>query len=202
MRHRKADKKLNRSYSLRKALLRDITRSVILYQSIKTTEAKAKEARKSVDRLISLGKKGDLYSRRKAFKELCSHRIVGVLFNEIAPRFLKINGGYTKVLSWTNRRGDNAKMAILELTMKEKKEKTKKVSSSEEEVKKVVTQEKESVKQKSQPLPKEKTSIKKEKPQDEKISPPSKEKPKEKKPAKKFFNGLRERLFKRERDSL
>jgi len=226
VRHKKADKKLNRSYSARKALLRDIARSVILHQSIKTTQAKAKEARRLVDRLISFGKKSDLNSRRKAFKELCDHHIVGILFNDIAPRFSKMNGGYTRILPWLNRRGDNAKMVILELGVKKEKKKVKKMPSSEEKIKniapeekvkektkkkttqkkEVTTKKKDIVEQKAPSVLKEKVSIKEEKPVDKKISPTietpikDKQKEKEKERPKKFFDGLR-RFLKKERDS-
>ena len=204
MRHRKADKKLNRSYSLRKALLRDIARSVILYQSIKTTEAKAKEAKKVVDKLISLGKKQDLHSRRHAFKILYDHRIVKTLFDEIAPRFSKTPGGYTRVLSWTNRKGDNAKMAILELTVKVTREKTK---TPTKEIKE------EGVKQKTRDDAKNKISPKKEKPKEEPkeqlkekqtdvpVKKPleDKKEKQEKKPPKKFLGNLK-KIFKKDTD--
>jgi large subunit ribosomal protein L17 len=206
MRHRKKDKKLNRSYSLRKATLRDIAKSVILHQSVKTTLVKAKEARRLVDRLITLGKRGDIYSRRMAYRELCDHRSVTVLFNDISPRFSKINGGYTRILPWVNRRGDNAQLVILELTLKKQEDKPKRLKSEE----------KGSVKQRPESIQKESTEIKKEAVQKkpiketpkEKIKPekdigqPKKEEPKkiEKPPQKKFFKGLRD-LFKKERDS-
>jgi len=202
MRHGKADKKLNRSYSFRKATLRDIARSVILHQSVKTTTAKAKESKKLIDKLISLGKRGDLHSRRKAIKKLHDRYLVGVLFNKIAPRFSTINGGYTRILPWLNRKGDNATLAILELTIKQVEERVKKVTP--EEKPKAISKEKAELKEvkKEEPIEKKGIPPVKEKPKKKEIQPVrEKHPPKEKQPPKKFFKGLRN-LFKRERDSL
>jgi large subunit ribosomal protein L17 len=201
MRHRKANKRLNRNRSLRKATLRDIAQSVILRQSIKTTKAKAKEARKLVERLITLGKRGDLSSRRLAYSELCDHSLVSLLFKEIAPRFKDRNGGYTRIINWFNRKGDNAQTVILELTEIKKKEKVKKPKSKEEKSK-----EEKPEKAAKKITTAEKALPHKEEPK-EKIEPKPKEHPKEKqpiketKPPKKFIGGLRS-FFKKERDSL
>ena len=200
MRHRKASNRLSRNRSLRKATLRDIAKAVILHQSIKTTKAKAKEARRLVDRLVSLGKRGDISSRRLAYAELCDHKLVSLLFNEIAPRFKNRNGGYTRIINWINRRGDNAQAVFLELTELKIEEKVKKTKAKKEEhkekvVKDPVVKEKKAapVKEKEEPKPKaKKTAVETEK---------DKSQIKETKPPKKFIGGLR-KFFKKERDSL
>jgi large subunit ribosomal protein L17 len=116
MRHGIAGNKLSRNQSLRKATLRDLAIATLKKQRIQTTRAKAKEARKLVDRLITLGKKGTLADKRRAFSILCDHKLVSHLFNHMAPKFKDRNGGYTRVIGMMNRRGDNAQMALLELT--------------------------------------------------------------------------------------
>lgn len=116
MRHGIAGNKLSRNQSLRKATLRDLAIAALKKQRIQTTRAKAKEARKLVDRLITLGKKGTLADKRRAFSILCDHKLVSHLFNHMAPKFKDRKGGYTRVIGMMNRRGDNAQMALLELT--------------------------------------------------------------------------------------
>ena len=117
MRHRLAGNKLGRDSTLRHATMRDMARAILINQRIYTTVGKAKEARKMVDHLITLGKRGTLACRRRAFSILCDHTLVSNLFNNIAKRFEKRNGGYTRVIRLgTLRRGDNAKLAFLELT--------------------------------------------------------------------------------------
>jgi len=121
MRHGLAGNKLGRSSSLRKATVRDIAKATLLHQRICTTKAKAKEARKLVERLITLGKKGTLAGRRKAFSILCDHKLVSSLFTNISPRFKNRAGGYTRIIPLAKvRRGDNAVLAFLELTEKDK----------------------------------------------------------------------------------
>ncbi len=132
MRHAISGNSLNRYSSWRQATLRDIAKATLLRQRISTTEAKAKEARKLVDKLITLGKKGTLAHKRRAFAILCDHKLVSDLFNTIAVRFANRQGGYTRILRiGVNRRGDNAKMVILELTEKapEKKKAPKKTAA-------------------------------------------------------------------------
>ncbi|MBI3008845.1 MAG: 50S ribosomal protein L17, partial [Candidatus Omnitrophica bacterium] len=120
MRHAIAGNRLNRSGSLRKATLRDLAKATLMEERICTTKAKAKEARKLVDRLITLGKNGTLVDRRRAFSILCDHGLVSQLFKETSSRFKKRMGGYTRIVSLGARRGDNAQLVLLELT--EKKE--------------------------------------------------------------------------------
>jgi len=118
MRHKIAGNKLSRNQSLRKATVRDIAKATLVQERICTTKAKAKEARKMVDKLITLGKKGTLADKRRAFSILCDHKLVSQLFSKTAPRFKERAGGYTRILLLGNRRGDNAELAFLELTEK------------------------------------------------------------------------------------
>ena len=116
MRHRKNLALLGKPSDQRKALIKSLAIAVIANESIKTTYRRAKECSRKVDRLISWGKKGDLHSRRQAYGVLQDRALVKKLFQDIAPRFQGINGGYTRVLKLGSRKGDNAQLAILELT--------------------------------------------------------------------------------------
>ncbi|MBF0489995.1 MAG: 50S ribosomal protein L17 [Candidatus Omnitrophica bacterium] len=120
MRHKIAGNRLSRNRSLRKATLRDLAKSTLIDQRICTTKAKAKEGRKLVEKLITLGKKDTLAARRRAFAILCDHSLVSSLFKEIAPRFKNRIGGYTRIIPFNNRIGDNAEMVFLELTEKDR----------------------------------------------------------------------------------
>lgn len=117
MRHRNAGKKLGRDTAHRKALFRNMARSLMTYERIRTTETKAKELRKVVDKLITLALRNDLPSRRQAYKVLGNHGLVKKLFDEIGPRFAGGTGGYTRVVKLgLPRPGDAAPMAVIELT--------------------------------------------------------------------------------------
>jgi large subunit ribosomal protein L17 len=119
MRHGFSGKKFGRNQTLRAATLRDLCKAVLTHETIKTTRVKAGEARKLVDRLITMGKKNTLAAKRNAFSILCDHDLVSKLFNVIAPRFVSRHGGYTRIIKFAvNRQGDNAEMALLELTEK------------------------------------------------------------------------------------
>ncbi len=118
MRHRMAGNKLGRNSSWRKATIRDIAKATLDAERILTTKAKAKEARKMVDRLITLGKKDTLAAKRRAFAILCDHKLVSNLFKNIAVRFRERSGGYTRIVHFGTRRGDNAQMVFLELTQR------------------------------------------------------------------------------------
>jgi large subunit ribosomal protein L17 len=118
MRHGKSGNRLSRNGSLRKATLRDMAKAVFLQERICTTRAKAKEARKMIEKLITLGKKDTLAARRRAFAILCDHTEVSQLFSTIAPRFKARTGGYTRIIPYVQRAGDNAELAFLELTEK------------------------------------------------------------------------------------
>jgi large subunit ribosomal protein L17 len=108
-------RKLNRETSHRKALLRNIVSDVLLYERIETTMGRAKEAKKIVDKMITLGKKGDLAARRRALSYIYDEGIVEKLFSEIAVKYQARRGGYTRLLKLGPRRGDTSEMVYLEL---------------------------------------------------------------------------------------
>jgi large subunit ribosomal protein L17 len=115
MRHRLGLRKLNRTSSHRLAMLRNMSVSLLRHEAIKTTLPKAKELRRVVEPLITLGKNPSLANRRLAFARLRDREIVGKLFDEIGPRYATRNGGYTRTLKFGFRQGDNAPMALIEL---------------------------------------------------------------------------------------
>lgn len=113
MRHRVAGKGFHRNANQRKALLRGLVLSLFEHLKIETTSAKAKEAKRMAEHLITLGKKGDLASRRLALSRIPHNKTVSKLFNEIAPKITR-SSGYLRVVKTRFRAGDNADMAILE----------------------------------------------------------------------------------------
>lgn len=115
MRHRINLRKLNRNSSHRKAMFANMTASLLRHEQIKTTKPKAKELRRFADRMITLGKRGDLHSRRIAMAFLNDDFVVSKVFNGLAERYKKRQGGYTRLLSSGFRYGDSAAMAIIEL---------------------------------------------------------------------------------------
>ncbi len=115
MRHRNGPRKLNRTTSHRLAMLRNMCNSLIKHEAIKTTLPKAKELRRVVEPLITLGKKPSLANRRLAFDRTRDRAIVTKLFNELGPRYKARPGGYTRILKMGFRVGDNAPMAFVEL---------------------------------------------------------------------------------------
>ncbi|AEA01029.1 MULTISPECIES: 50S ribosomal protein L17 [Aerococcus] len=122
-------RKLGRSSSQRKALLRDLTTDLLINERITTTETRAKEIRKTAEKMITLGKKGDLASRRRAAsylrnevsdvrvedEKIVIETVLQKLFNDLGERYADRQGGYTRILKTEPRRGDNAPMAIIEL---------------------------------------------------------------------------------------
>lgn len=124
MRHLKAGRKLSRTGAHRKALLRNLATSLVEHEQIRVTDAKAKELRRIVDRLITLGKRGTLHARRQAAAFLRTKAAVKKLFDELAPRFSQRNGGYTRVLKFGRRIGDAAPISIVELTERKSTEPT------------------------------------------------------------------------------
>ncbi|MER2041649.1 MAG: 50S ribosomal protein L17 [Desemzia incerta] len=122
-------RKLGRTSSQRKAMLRDLTSDLIINERIVTTEARAKEVRKTTEKMITLGKRGDLHARRQAAafvrNEVASVKeeedaivvqsALQKLFGDIAPRYAERQGGYTRILKTENRRGDGAPMVVIEL---------------------------------------------------------------------------------------
>lgn len=115
MRHRHGLRKLNRTSSHREAMLRNMTVSLLKHEMIKTTLPKAKELRRVVEPIITLGKKPSLANRRLAFDRLRDRDMVVKIFDELGPRYAKRNGGYLRILKFGFRIGDNAPMALVEL---------------------------------------------------------------------------------------
>jgi large subunit ribosomal protein L17 len=122
MRHRKEKRQLGRTASHRSALLRNLVTSLIDKERIETTLAKAKELRRVADRMVTLGKKGDLASRRRALRVVRSRQVVKKLFSDIALRFEGRQGGYTRIYQIGPRPGDGASMALIELVDRPQKE--------------------------------------------------------------------------------
>jgi len=116
MRHLKSGRKLNRTASHRDALFRNMVTSLLLHEQVHTTDAKAKELRGWVDRMITLGKRGTLHARRQAAAVVRGRPAVKKLFEDIAPRFRERAGGYTRIIKIGTRRGDAAPMSVIELT--------------------------------------------------------------------------------------
>ena len=115
MRHGHGLRKLNRTSSHRLAMLRNMTNSLLRHEAIKTTVPKAKELRRVVEPLITLGREPTVANKRLAFNRLRDLEMVVKLFNEIGPRYKARNGGYTRILKMGFRVGDNAPMAFMEL---------------------------------------------------------------------------------------
>ncbi len=115
MRHGNSNRKLNRTSSHRAAMFRNMTTSLLRHEIIRTTLPKAKELRRFVEPMITLGKTATLANRRIAFSRLRDRDIVGKLFGELGPRYNARNGGYLRILKCGFRNGDNAPMALVEL---------------------------------------------------------------------------------------
>ena len=143
MKHNITHRKLNRTTSHRKALLMNLSNSLIKHEQITTTLPKAKELRPFVEKIITLGKKGDLVSRRKAISILQDQKNTKKIFDVISERYKERSGGYTRIIKVGNRFGDNAPTAIIELVDRDENAKgldsgpvpEKKPSEEEEEVK-------------------------------------------------------------------
>ena len=115
MRHRKAGRRLNRTSTHRQAMFANMAAALIKHEQIVTTLPKAKELRRVVDRLITLGKRGNLHARRLAASRLRDEAMVRKLFDTLGPRYQERHGGYTRVLKAGFRHGDSAPMAVIEL---------------------------------------------------------------------------------------
>ena len=115
MRHQRSGKKLGRDSAHRKALYSNLAGALIEHGRIRTTEAKAKAVKPIAEKMITLGRRGDIAARRQATAYLRSNDVVHKLFSEVAPRFAERNGGYTRVVKLGPRQGDAASMALLEL---------------------------------------------------------------------------------------
>ena len=117
-----AYRKLGRTNKHRKSMLSNLTKDVIMNERIETTKTRAKEVRKFVDKMIKYGKVGSLVSRRKALAFMHNDEVaVKKVFDELAPRYVNRNGGYTRILKLTERRGDDALKVILELVEEDAK---------------------------------------------------------------------------------
>ena len=115
MRHRQTGRKLNRTSSHRKSLFKNMSQALIKHEQIVTTLPKAKELKRVIEKLITLGKKGSLHARRQAFSQLRDNDMVYKLFNDLATRYADRQGGYSRVLKAGFRYGDTAAMAVFEL---------------------------------------------------------------------------------------
>jgi large subunit ribosomal protein L17 len=115
MRHQRAGKKLGRDSAHRKALYANLAGALIEHGRIKTTEAKAKAVKPMAEKMITLGRRGDVHARRQAIAFLRSQDVVHKLFSEVAPRFADRPGGYSRIVKIGTRQGDAAEMVYLEL---------------------------------------------------------------------------------------
>ena len=119
MRHRNAGRKLGRTSAHRTALLRNLVTSLLEHEQIQTTDAKAKELRRVADKMITLGKRGDLHARRQALRVVRNDEIASKLFGPLAERYKERAGGYTRILKLRTRPGDAAPISIIELVDRE-----------------------------------------------------------------------------------
>ena len=115
MRHRISGRKLNRTSQHRQMLFRNMSQALIRHEQIVTTLAKARELRPVVEKLITLGKRGDLHARRQAFARLRDNDVTSKLFEVLGKRYADRNGGYTRIIKACHRYGDAASMAVIEL---------------------------------------------------------------------------------------
>lgn len=184
MRHRVAGRKLSRHTQHRNLMFRNMLVSLLQHERIQTTLAKGKELRRFADKIISLGKKGNLHARRRAFDLLRDRGAVKKIFEEIVPRLKDRAGGYTRIYKMGWRKGDGAPLSLVELVTFSSPEQKKKspVKKAKEVLEKVAPkrkgkeEKKEKEKEKGKPKEKKEKKLKKE----EKEEPKKKEKPKKK----------------------
>ncbi|MDP3096459.1 MAG: 50S ribosomal protein L17 [Syntrophales bacterium] len=122
--------KLGRTTSHRKAMLRTMVTSLLKYEKIQTTDTKAKELKKVADKMITLGKRGDLHARRQAASYVRERDVVGKLFGEMSERYKDRAGGYTRIVKSGYRAGDNAPMSVIEFVRNAEAEKPRKKASA------------------------------------------------------------------------
>jgi len=115
MRHLKGTKRLNKTASHRKAMFANMLVSFFEYEQLKTTTAKAKELRRLSEKIITRAKENTLHNKRIILKKIKNRDILAKLFDDIAPRYRKVNGGYTRIVKMGNRMGDGAELSLLEL---------------------------------------------------------------------------------------
>lgn len=173
MRHRKKSERFSRSRAQKKALVKALTRALLINERITTITSRAKYLRAEADKLVTLAKRGTLADKRLAYNALGDHKLVSRLFDVIGPRFKHINGGYTRILNVGIRKGDGARLSLIEFTKRAFKPKG--------------------------PKPKKEKALKPEKetPKKESKIPPKKEA----KTQKGIFSGVK-KVFKKERDAL
>src|SRR6266540_2800902 len=145
MRHNKAGRRLGRKTSNRIAMFRNMVTSFLEHEKITTTDAKAKELRSIAEKMVTLGKKGDLHAMRQAASFIRDKKVVTKLFTTIAPRYQDRPGGYTRIIKLGIRPGDNAPLSVIELVEAELVKKTPKKATIEKTVSKAAVQ-KESLK--------------------------------------------------------
>src|SRR4030066_1527141 len=135
MRHRVVTKTLNRDTEHRKALLKNLSTSLVLHEKIVTTIAKAKYLRPHFEKLITKARKGPNFNNVKYLKTmLTTDDAVKKILNDVAPRFLQVNGGYTRIIKMSERIGDNAPLARIELTLVKKKEKKEETKADQKKI--------------------------------------------------------------------
>jgi large subunit ribosomal protein L17 len=139
MRHGCAGRQFGRDTSHRKALLRMLVTALLKNEKIETTVAKAKEVRPLTEKMITLGKRGDLHARRLALSFIHDETVVSGLFAQIAPRFTSRNGGYTRIVMTRTRPGDAAPRAVIELVERQKQETGEAKKTSKKKPEKTVT---------------------------------------------------------------
>jgi large subunit ribosomal protein L17 len=161
MRHLKTGRKFGRTSAHRKALFRNMVTALIDRERIRTTLAKAKELRGKVEKTITLGKKGTLHARRHALKLVADRDSLKKIFGSLAERYANRPGGYTRVIKLSNRLGDDAPMAFIELVDRED-------DSSAKEQKKVVDEKKKDTKKEKEPNKQSETKATEKKPESEK----------------------------------
>lgn len=122
MPHQIVGRHLGRNSAQRKALFRGLVTQVLEHERIETTEAKAKAVRSDVEKMITLGKRGDLHARRLALRDIKDKKVVEKLFDQLGPRYKERSGGYTRIIRLGPRHGDAAEMVLLELVDREEKE--------------------------------------------------------------------------------
>jgi len=146
MRHRKVGRKLGRKKPHRELMLRNLVTSLFLTESVRTTEARAKEARKLAERLVTWAKKGDLHARRMAFRYVRDDEALKSLFETVGPRFAARQGGYTRIMKLGRRHGDGAPVVILELVEKSAKIEEEKAARKAKKEAKIEAQRQEAAK--------------------------------------------------------
>lgn len=134
MRHNKSGRRLGRNSSHRKAMMRNMVTSLLDHERITTTDARAKELRKLAEKMITLGKRGDLHARRQALSVIMDKTVVAKLFDRIGPRYSERPGGYTRIIKLSHRQGDNAALSLIELVEEDFSPKVKKKAPAVEAV--------------------------------------------------------------------